>query len=152
MMNAAHREVSVHGPRDFSLTVLLTATVWIVAWLSLSSTVSLPSGADPGNMFAQSYSFDDASRDLSYAPLLPWLMGQIRHQTGDLEALATWTKALGLALLFFQAVGLGLLARAHGGARAGLIGYTLALGSPFAWTQLGWGGYAQFLGVGVGGA
>lgn len=151
MINAAHRDEGVHGLSDSTLAALLTATVWIAAWFGLASNAALPSGADPGNMLAQSYSFDDASRELNYAPLLPWLMSGIRHQTGDLEALAAWTKTLGVALLSFQAVGLGLLARAYGGARAGLIGYTLTLASPFAWTQLGWGGYAQFLGVGFGG-
>mgnify|MGYP000190095492 CR=1 FL=1 len=136
--------------RDLGLLAGLSVCVALLATAALSSTPTLPSGADPGNMLAESFAFGDASIDATYAPLLPWIMGHCRRLAPELAELSALLKGLGVALLFFQAACLGGLAWAALGMRAGALAYLLALAAPSGWTQLGWGGYGQFLGTGFG--
>lgn len=129
---------------------VLSVCVGLLSASALSSTPTLPSGADPGNMLAESFALGDASIEATYAPLLPWIMGHGRRLAPEIGDLAALVKGLGVAFLFFQAACLGGLAWSAAGRHAGALAYGLALAAPSAWTQLGWGGYGQFLGTSFG--
>lgn len=136
--------------RDLGLVAVLSVYVGLLSAVALSSTPTLPSGADAGNLLAESYVFGDPAIEATYAPILPLIMGQARRLAPELADLAGLIKGLGVVLLFFQAGCLGSLAWAARGSRAATLTFMLALSAPAAWTQLGWGGYGQFLGTGFG--
>lgn len=134
----------------FAAGVVAGAVILVGDLLSRSFT---PPGADPGHMLAQSLSLGTIGPEgpSTYAPALPFIGLLLRRWFADsVPGLMTALKVLGVLLLTVEALGLALLGWRRGSGATAAWTLALAVTNPNSWNQLMWGGYAQFLGVGLG--